>query len=174
MILQILTKWWSYYFVNDTLYKTALVRKNTPWQTKPHQKLMEHKMCQTICIVTKPHRSWQGVHFFTNTVYREIDALHMCHSKFNVLLPHISPWTQSWIQAFIVAYQNLTFKSVNVKQNCCFRNQRWDAAKSCQALKKGCIKSTNQNAIFFARIYQTPIWIGTKINIFLINIFTNQ
>ena len=75
---------------------------------------------------------------------------------------------------FIVAYQNLTFKSV--KQNCCFSNQRWDAVKSGQALKKGCIKSTNQNAIFFARIYQTPIWIGTKINLFqiLIGIFTNQ
>ena len=54
-----------------------------------------------------------------------------------------------------VAYQNLTVKSV--KQNCCFRNQRWDAVKSRQALKKGCIKLTNQNAIFFARIYQTPI-----------------
>ena len=97
---------------------------------------------------------------------------YMCHSNFIVLLPHISPWTQIWIQAFIVAYQNLTFKSV--KQNCCFRNQRWDAVKSRQALKKGCIKSTNQNAIFFARIYQTPIWIGTKINLFLIGIFTNQ
>ena len=36
------------------------------------------------------------------------------------------------------------------------------------------IKLTNQNAIFFARIYQTPIWIGTKINLFLIGIFTNQ
>ena len=36
---------------------TALVWKNTPWQTKPHQKLLEHKMCLTIdiCIVTKPH-----------------------------------------------------------------------------------------------------------------------
>ena len=34
-----------------------------------------------------------------------------------------------------------------------FRNQCWDAVKSRQALKKGCIKSTNQNAIFFARIY---------------------
>ena len=29
--------------------------KNTPWQTKPHQKLMEHKMCMAICIVTKLH-----------------------------------------------------------------------------------------------------------------------
>ena len=53
----------------------------------------------------------------------EIDTLYMCHSNFIVLLPHIniSPWTQILIQAFIVAYQNLTFKSV--KQNCCFRNQ---------------------------------------------------
>ena len=66
--------------------------------------------------------------------------------QFIVLLPHISPWTQIWIQAFIVAYQNLTFKPV--KRNCCFRNQCWDAVKSRQALKKGCIKSTNQNAIF--------------------------
>ena len=92
----------------------------------------------------------------------------MCHFNFIVLLPPISPWTQIWIQAFIVSYQNLTFKSV--KKNCCFRNQRWDAVKSRQALKEGCIKSTNQNAIFFARIYQTPIWIliGTQINLFLI------
>ena len=112
--------------------------------------------------------------FFYQYCLREIDTLYMCHSNFIVWFPHISPWTQIWIQAFIVAYQNLTFKSV--KQNCCFRNQRWDAVKSRQALKKGCIKSTNQNAIFFARfwIYQTPIWIGTKINLFLIGIFTNQ
>ena len=108
-------------------------------------------------------RNWYIILYYTHI---------MCHSNFIVLLPHISPWTQIWIQAFIVAYQNLTFKSV--KQNCCFRNQRWDAVKSRQALKKGCIKSTNQNAIFFARIYQTPIWIGTKINLFLIGIFTNQ
>ena len=104
-------------------------------------------MCLTICIVTKPHLGKVCI-FFTNTVYRENDTLyiHMCHSKFIVLLPHISPWTQSSIQAFIVAYQNLTVRSV--EQNCCFRNQRWDAVKSRQALKKGCIKSTNQNAIF--------------------------
>ena len=125
------------------------------------------------CDQTTP---WQGVYFFTNTVYRENDTLYMCHSNFIVLLPHISPWTQSWIQAFIVyvAYEKLTFKSV--KQNCWFRNQPWarDAVKSRQARKKGCIKSTNQNAIFFARIYQTPIWIGTQINLFPIGIFTNQ
>ena len=36
------------------LFKTVLVRKNTPWQTKPHQNLMEHKMCLENCIVTKP------------------------------------------------------------------------------------------------------------------------
>ena len=88
----------------------------------------------------------------------------MCHSNFIVLLPHISPWTQIWIQTFIVAYQNLTFKSV--KQNCCFRNQHWDAVKSRQALKKGCIKSTNQNAIFFARINETPIWIVQRWTFF--------
>ena len=122
------------------------------------------------------HTLARCVFFCTNTVYRENDTLYMCHSNFIVLLQHISPWTQSWIQAFefIVAYEKLTFKSV--KQNCCFRNQPWDAVKSRQALKKGCIKSTNQNAIFkfFARIYQTPIWIGTQINLFLIGIFTNQ
>ena len=117
---------------------------------------------------------WQGVYFFTNTVYRENDTLYMCHSNFIVLLPHILPWTQSWIQAFIVAYEKLIFKSG--KQNCWFSNQPWAAVKSRQALKKGCIKLTNQNEIFnfFARIYQTPIWIGTQINLFLIGIFTNQ
>ena len=116
--------------------------EKTPWQTKPHQKLLEQKMClQTICTDCDQTTPWQGVYFFTNS--------DMCHSNFIVLLLHISPWTQIWIQAFIVAYQNLTFKSV--KQNCCFRNQRWDAVKSRQALKKGCIKSTNQNAIFFCQ-----------------------
>ena len=85
------------------------------------------------CDQTTP---WQGVYFFTNTVYREIDTLYMCYSNFIVLFPHISSWTQCWIQAFIVhvAYENLTFKSV--KQNCCFRNQHRDAVKSRQALKK--------------------------------------
>ena len=87
--------------------------------------------------------------------------MYTCHSNFIVLLQHISPWTQSWIQAFIVVCENLTFKSV--KQ---IRNQHWDAVKTCQALKKGCIKSTNQNAIFFARIYQTPIWIGQRSTFF--------
>ena len=41
--------------VKSTAFQTVQVRKNTPWQTKPHQNLMEHKMCLTICIVTKPH-----------------------------------------------------------------------------------------------------------------------
>ena len=146
--------------------------KNTPWQTKPHLKLLEHKMCLTICIVTKPHLG--KVCIFLPILFIGKLIHYMCHSNFIniVLLPHISPWTQSWIQAFIVAYEKLTFKSV--KQNCCFRNQPWDAVKSRQALKKGCIKSTNQNAIFFARIYQTPIRIGTQINLFLIGIFANQ
>ena len=40
--------------VKSTTLQTALVRKNTPWQTKPHQNLMEHKMCLANCIVTKP------------------------------------------------------------------------------------------------------------------------
>ena len=109
------------------------------------------------CDQTTP---WQGVYFFTNTVWNIKCAwqsvlwpnhtlarcvfflpilfagklIHYIHSNFIVLLQHISPWTQSWIQAFIVAYENLTFKSV--KQNCCFRNQCWDAVKSSQALKK--------------------------------------
>ena len=28
---------------------------HTHWQTKPHQNLMEHKMCLANCILTKPH-----------------------------------------------------------------------------------------------------------------------
>ena len=40
------------------------------------------------CDQTTP---WQGVYFFSNTVYREIDTLYMCHSNFIVLLPRISP-----------------------------------------------------------------------------------
>ena len=121
-----------------------MVRKNTPWQTKPHQKLMEHKMCLTICIVTKPHLGNCKVCIFLPILFigKLIHYICVIPILLTVLLPHISPWTQIWIQAFIVAYQNLTFKLV--KQNCCFRNQRWDALKSRQALKKGCIKSTNQ------------------------------
>ena len=92
---------------------------------------MEHKMCLTICIVTKPHLG--KVCIFLPILFVG-KLIHYIHSYFIVLLQHISPWTQSWIQAFIVAYENLTFKSV--KQNCCFRNQRWDAVKSSQALKK--------------------------------------
>ena len=130
-------------------------------------------MYLTVCIVTKPHLGKVCI-FLPILFYRENDTLYMCHFNYIVLLPHISPWTQSWIQAFIVAYEKLTLTFKSVKQNCCFRNQRWDAVKSRQALKKGCIKSPNQNAIFFARIYQTPIWIGTQINLFLIGIFTNQ
>ena len=82
-------------------------------------------MCLTICIVTKPH---------LGKVCIFLPILFMCHSNFIVLLPHISPWTQIWIQAFIVAYQNLSFKSV--KQNCCFRNQRWDAVNLVRLWKK--------------------------------------
>ena len=40
---------------STTLQNCAGTKKNTPWQTKPHQNLMEHKMCLAICIVTKPH-----------------------------------------------------------------------------------------------------------------------
>ena len=74
-------------------HETALVRKNTPvpWQTKPHQKLMEHKMCLTYNLYCDQTTPWQGVYFFTNTaVYRENDTLYMCHSNFIVLLPQIS------------------------------------------------------------------------------------
>ena len=46
--------------VNLQLFKTVLVRKNTPWQTKLHQNLMELYCDQTT--------TWQGVYFFTNTV----------------------------------------------------------------------------------------------------------
>ena len=42
--------------------------KNTPWQTKPHQNLMELKMCLVNCIVTKPHHTLARCVFFTNTV----------------------------------------------------------------------------------------------------------
>ena len=43
--------------VKSTAFQNCVGKKNTPWQTKfkPHQKIMEHKMCLTICIVTKPH-----------------------------------------------------------------------------------------------------------------------
>ena len=124
------------------------------------------------CDQTTP---WQGVYFFYQYCLRgNWCIIYMCHSNFIVLLPHISPWTQICIQAFIVAYQNLTFKSV--KQNCCFRNQRWDldAVKSRQALKRRLHQIDQSECNILARIYQIPIWIGTKFNLFLIGIFTNQ
>ena len=135
-----------------------------------YQKLLEHKMCLTICIVTKTYLG--KVCIFLPILFINKGKLVHYICVIPILLCCYHTFHKSWIKAFIVAYQNLTFKSV--KQNCCSRNQRLDAVKSRQALKKGCIKSTNQNAIFFARIYQTPIWVGTKINLFLIGIFTNQ
>ena len=41
--------------VKSTALQTVLVTKNTPCQLKPHQNLMEHKMCLATCVVTKPH-----------------------------------------------------------------------------------------------------------------------
>ena len=83
------------------------------------------------CDQTTP---WQGVYFFYQYCFIGKMIHHICVIPILLcctMLPHISPWTQSWIQAFIVAYEKLTFKLV--KQNCCFRNQHWDAVKSCQA-----------------------------------------
>ena len=64
---------------------------------------------------------------------------YICHSNFIVLLPHISPWTQSWIPAFIVAYQNLTFKSV--KQNCCLKQK---SVLGCSKVLSGSEKRLHQ------------------------------
>jgi len=69
---------------------------------------------QSVYIVTKPHLGKVCI-FLPILFKRELIHYTMCHSNFVVLLPHISPWTQIWIQAFIVAYQNLTFKSVKQK-----------------------------------------------------------
>ena len=52
--------------VKSTTLQICAGKKHTPWQTKPHQNLMEHKMCLATCIVTKPHLG--KVYFFTNTV----------------------------------------------------------------------------------------------------------
>ena len=40
--------------VKSTALQNCIGKQNTPWQTKPHQKLMEHKMCLANCIATKP------------------------------------------------------------------------------------------------------------------------
>ena len=98
------------------------------------------------CEQTTP---WQGV-FFLRILFKGklihyiilcvIPILLCCYHTFHLGLKF------EFKHSLHVAYQNLTFKSV--KQNYCFRNRRWDAVKSRQALKKGCIKSTNQNAIF--------------------------
>ena len=92
-------------------------------------------MCLTICIVTKPHLG--KVCIFLPILFKGklihyicvIPILLCCYNTF-----HLGLKVEFKHNAFIVAYENLTFKSV--KQNCCFRNQRWDAVKSSQALKK--------------------------------------
>ena len=40
--------------VKSTAFQNCTGKKK-PWQTKPHQNLMEHEMCLANCIVTKPH-----------------------------------------------------------------------------------------------------------------------
>ena len=40
--------------VKSTALQNYAGKKNTPWKTKPHQNLMEHKLCLAIYIVTKP------------------------------------------------------------------------------------------------------------------------
>ena len=59
--------------------------KNTPWQTKPHQKILEHKMCLTICIniVTKPHLGKVCI-VFTNTV--KVGAVRLPHCCIIILV----------------------------------------------------------------------------------------
>ena len=44
-------------------------------------------------------------------------------------------------------------------------------SKSAYALRKDCIQSTNQNAIFLARISWFPIWTGLHTNCFVIGMF---
>ena len=55
--------------VKCTAFQNCIGKKNTPWQTKPHQKGMEHNIYvpgKLYCDQTTP---WQGVYFFfTNTV----------------------------------------------------------------------------------------------------------
>ena len=55
--------------VKSTAFQNCTGKKNTPWQRKPHQNLMEHKMCLANCIATKPCAHLGKVCiFFTNTV----------------------------------------------------------------------------------------------------------
>ena len=46
--------------VKSTAFQNCIGKKNTPWQTKPHQKLIEHKNVPDYlhCDQTTP---WQGV-----------------------------------------------------------------------------------------------------------------
>ena len=72
-------------------------------------------MCLTICIATKPHLGKVCILLPILFIGKLIHYICVIPILLIVLLPHISPWTQIWIQAFIVAYQNLTFKSVKQK-----------------------------------------------------------
>ena len=56
--------------VKSTVLQNCTGKKNTPWQTKPHQKLMEHKICLEINLYFDQTTPWQGVYFFTHTVIK--------------------------------------------------------------------------------------------------------
>ena len=71
--------------VKCTAFQNCISMKKTPWQTKPHQKLLEHKMCLTICICDQT-TPWQGVYFFTNTVKAGTVLLMLCFIKILVVV----------------------------------------------------------------------------------------
>ena len=69
--------------VKSTVLQNCTGKKNTPWQTKPHQKLMEHKMCLAICILTKPQLG--KVVFFYQYCYK-VAAVWLTHCCCIVIL----------------------------------------------------------------------------------------
>ena len=102
------------------------------------------------CDQTTP---WQGVYFFTNTVLRGNWYITYVSFQFYCVVTTHFTLDSNLNSNILCSISNLIFKSV--KQNCCFRNQRWDAVKSRQASSEKRLHQIDQSEcnIFCQNIY---------------------
>ena len=73
--------------VKSTALQNCTGMRNHNLSTKPHQILMDYRMCLAICIVTKPHFGKVCV-FFTNTV--KVGAVWLMHCCVVILVVGIN------------------------------------------------------------------------------------